>query len=238
LRYKKSIPRRKPKKRKPNPTIRAMNKSLFTILAVCSMVVSAHAQYFILDSGLNIGDGSSPTATTGGLVWLDPDGNLAHATLDTTQDINLGLLWGTSAASVTTRLNIDPMNLDTGGAAGSGNWIAGQLTGEEDISGYGSGAILDPNGNSYFPPGEAVGSTVWLVIQGWTGSSTTYSNALAAGGLRGQTAPFSVTLVQNTSVFPDDAHTMSALVLSVPEPSLPALTALGGVAFALLRRRN
>lgn len=212
-------------------------KTLVTIVALCSMAAAASAQYFVIDSGPNGGDGSSPTATTGGLVWLAPAGNPAHAVLDTNQDINLGVLWGTSSSSVTTPLNIDPMGLNTGAAAGSGNWIASQVTGQEDITGYGSGAILDPNGLSYKPPGEAVGTTIWLVLQGWTGSSTTYANASVDGGLSGQTAPFSVTLVANTSVFPSDSHTMSALVLT-PEPSLPALSALGASAFALLRRRR
>src|SRR5579871_4259417 len=98
-----------------------MKKSFITILALCGMAVSASAQgVFTIDSSANTGDGTSPTATTGGLVWLEPG---STPILDTTQDISLSVLWGTTPGNVTTHLNIDPLGLDTGAAAGSGNWI-------------------------------------------------------------------------------------------------------------------
>src|SRR6185437_6243254 len=106
-----------------------MKKHFAMILAVCGMAVSAGAQgTFIIDSSANTGNGSGPTATTGGLVYL-------NGVLDTSVDINLSVLWGTTAATATTALNIDPLGLNTGAYASGGNWIAGQPTGAEDITG-------------------------------------------------------------------------------------------------------
>jgi len=220
-----------------------MKKSFVTILALCSMVVYVHAQgSFVIDSSVNIGNGSGPGATTGGLVWIlnyNTDPTNGTPNLDTDTDINLSVLWGTSAGSVTTHLNIDPLGLNTGVGAGSGNWLASQPTGMEDITGYGSGALLDINGNAYFPPGEAAGTTIWLVLQGWTGSATTYANSFFGGGEAGQTAPFSITLAANTSPVQPDVHGMGALVIGgIPEPSMLALSSLGAAALMLVRRKK
>src|SRR5579862_6970426 len=210
-----------------------MKKLPASILGICSMVAYVHAQgSFIIDSGFNSGDGSGPLATTGGLVYVPSGGTWV---VDTVEDINLGVLWGTSPANVTTALNIDPLGLNTGIYAGTGNWYASQPTGELDITGYGSGALLDINGNQYFPPGQAAGTTIWLVLEGWTGNTPSPFDA----PLFGETAPFSITLAANFSPFQPDVHTMGSLNLTIdPEPSVPALTALAGVAFALFRRRK
>ncbi|HLX68973.1 MAG TPA: PEP-CTERM sorting domain-containing protein [Verrucomicrobiae bacterium] len=213
-----------------------MKKSFVTILALCGMIASVHAQgAFVIDSSINIGSNPGPLATNDGLVYITPDGNPAHSVLDTTQDINLAVLWGTSAGNVTTPLNIDPLGLNTGIYAGTGNWYASQPTGHLDITGYASGALLDVNGNQYFPPGQAAGTKIWLVLEGWTGNTPSPFDA----PLFGETAPFSITLAANFSPFQPDVHTMGSLNLTIdPEPSVPALTALAGVAFALFRRRK
>src|SRR5579862_10003892 len=213
-----------------------MKKLPASILGICSMVAYVHAQgSFIIDSGFNSGDGSGPLATTGGLVYVPSGGTWV---VDTVEDINLGVLWGTSPANVTTALNIDPLGLNTGIYAGTGNWYASQPTGELDITGYGSGALLDINGNQYFPPGQAAGTTIWLVLQGWTGNSATFAGATGASG---QTAPFSIVLAANNSPVQPDVHTMGALVLTssaVPEPSILALSGIGAAALMLVRRKK
>lgn len=211
-------------------------KKLASLLGICSITAYVHAQgVFIIDSSLNGGDGSLPTATTGGLVW----GPFPFGGLDTTVDIDLGVLWGTSRANVTTPLNIDPLGLNDGAYAGCGNWIASQATGETDITFLGNGAIIDPNGNDYVVPGEAAGSTIYLLLQGWTGNSSTYNGVNFTGpnaGVKGETAPFAITLDTITSATPTDVHTMGALIFG-PEPSLPALSALAA-ALALFHRRK
>jgi len=215
-----------------------MKKLAASILGICSMVAYVHAQgSFIIDSSVNGGTGSGPGATTGGLVWLQSSVG-GPTNLDTTTDINLGVLWGSSAATATTALNIDPLGLNTGAYASSGNWIASQATGQLDVTGYGSGALLDINGNQYFPPGQAAGTTIFLVLQGWTGNSATFAGATGASG---QTAPFSIVLAANNSPVQPDVHTMGALVLTssaVPEPSILALSGIGAAALMLVRRKK
>jgi|SRR5579862_3205284 len=211
-----------------------MKKLPASILGICSMVAYVHAQgSFIIDSGFNSGDGSGPLATTGGLVYVPSGGTWV---VDTVEDINLGVLWGTSPANVTTALNIDPLGLNTGIYAGTGNWYASQPTGELDITGYGSGALLDINGNQYFPPGQAAGTTIWLVLQGWLGSSTNY----AAASIAGQTAPFSITLAANNNPAQPDVHGMGALDLGIliPEPSTLSLSSVSAAVLMLARRKK
>lgn len=215
-----------------------MQNRFVTILALCSLAVSASAQgTFVMDSGANYGNGSGPTATTGGLVWIvsyslgDPINGTP--VLDTSTDINIGLLWGTAPGGVTNQFNLDSGGLNH---PSSPNWLASQPTGAGDITSYGGGAIFDPNGNGYVVPGEAAGTTIWLVLQGWTGNSTSFG---IATGETGQTAPFSITLAANTSPLQPDLHNMPALVIEgVPEPSLPVLSAIGALAFAFFRRRK
>ncbi len=212
-----------------------MRKSFVTTLALCGMVAYLHAQgTFIIDSGANFGNGSGPAATTGGLVWL------AFGGLDNTQDINLGALWGMSASSVNNVLNLDPDNLNS---LPNPNWLANQATGSGDITSYGGGAIFDPNGNSYVVPGAAAGTTIFLVLEGWTGNATNFAAADAFGStaLVGDTAPFAITLAANTSPLQPDTRGMSALVLipaDFPEPSTLALSSLGAAALMLVRRRK
>jgi hypothetical protein len=211
-----------------------MKKVAAIILGLFGLAAYANAiGYMIIDSGANGGNGSGPTATTGGLVWLDPDGNLAHATLDTNVDINVELLWGPTANSVNNVVNLDP---EGSNSPASPYLLANQPTGREDITGYGNGGILDIQGYPAGIPGEAAGSTVWFILVGWTGNSPTPDGPNVQ--LEGETAPFALTLVPNTDPVAPDTRSMSALVLSAPEPSLPALTALGGAAFALFRRRK
>ncbi len=210
-----------------------MKKLTAIILGLFGLVAYANALgTIIIDSTANMGNGSGPTATTGGLVWLDPDGNLSHATLDTNVDINLEVLWGTSANNVNTILNLDPGGLNS---PANPNWLANQATGAGDISLFGGGVLFDPNGYSYIIPGIDAGTTIWLQLVGWTGLGTTPATAT---GLVGQTTPFSIVVSANTSPFQTDTHTMGALVLSAPEPSLPAMSALCTAAFALFRRRK
>ncbi len=209
-----------------------MKKLAASILGICSMVAYVHAQgTFVIDSGANFGNGSSPGASTGGLVWIQttPGG----ATNLETSDINLGLMWGATAGSVSTVINMDPGGLNS---TSNPNWLASQPTGQGDMTSYGGGAIFDPNGNGYVVPGAGAGTTIFLVLQGWTGNATSFA---AASQQAGATAPFSITLAANTSPLQPDIHTMGALVLTpVPEPSILALSGIGAAALMLIRRKK
>ncbi|HLX70909.1 MAG TPA: PEP-CTERM sorting domain-containing protein [Verrucomicrobiae bacterium] len=208
-----------------------MRKITATLLSLFGLVICTNAQgFFVIDSSANAGNGSGPTATSGGLVYLDPDGILSDATLDTDVDINLSIKWGTSAGSVNNVLNLDPVGLNS---PANTSWLANQPTGAGDISTYADGAILDLNGNVYFVPGEPSGATIFVQLYGWTGNSPTFDN----GTLKGVTTPFAVTLGSGSSPVDPDIRGMSALVL-VPEPSPPALFALSVFGFTMFRRKK
>jgi hypothetical protein len=206
-----------------------MKKLILTSLGLFSLVARASAQgTFTIDSGANFGDGSTPYATTGGLVWVWNTSPVVE-----TSDINIGLLWGTSPTTVTTQFNLDPDGLNS---TPNPNWLASQPTGMGDMTSYGGGAIFDPNGNAYVVPGEVAGTTIWLVLQGWAGNAPSYTTSTSFSG---ETAPFAVTLAVNTSPIQPTTANMGALVLStIPEPSLPSLCSACAVALTFFRRRK
>ena len=211
-----------------------MKKVLATLVTLCGMAAYVNAQgTFIVDSGANGGNGSLPTANSGGLVWLNPTGS--NPVLDTDTDINLQVLWGTTAGGVTNILNMD---LGNANSPANPNWLASQATGSSDITFNANGSIIDPNGYSYNPGGLAAGTTVFLELTGWTGSA---ADPTLAGGsdLLGSTSVFSIVLAANTNPIQPDVHGMSALVLDpIPEPSTFALAGLGAAALLIFRRRK
>jgi len=210
-----------------------MNKIIAIILGAFGFVTSVYSQgQFIIDSSANAGNSSSPFAATGGLVWLDPDGNLAHATLDTDTDISLELLWGMTPSTVNQVLNLDPTGFNS---PANTSWLASQPTGAGDIAIPANGTIFDPNGYTYIVPGEPAGTTVYLQLLAWTGNSPTYAGAAN----RGATSIFSTVLFSGVSTSSGDTSGMSALVIQpVPEPGTCAFYALGALAFASFRRKK
>ena len=125
-----------------------MKKIIATILAIGGLALCASAQgTFFIDSSGNSGDGATTASTTGGLVFI-------NGVLDTATDINLAILWGTSAATVTTPLNLDPFNLNTGIYAGNNSLIASQATGSGDITWGEDGTIVEQNGLQYTVSGS------------------------------------------------------------------------------------
>ncbi len=210
-----------------------MKKTIATIFGVCGFAASVFSQgQFIVDSSANAGNNSTQFATAGGLVWIDPDGNLANATLDTDTDINLELLWGVTSSTVNQVLNLDPTGFNN---PASTSWLVSQPTGAGDITFGANGTIVDPNGYTYIVPGEPAGTTVYLQLLAWTGNSTTYAGAAN----RGSTSVFSTVLFSGVSSGSGDISGMSALIIQpVPEPGTGVLIALGAVTFALIRRKK
>jgi len=209
-----------------------MKKLLVTLLAVGGLAVYANAQgTMTVDSGANFGDGATVASTTGGLVFI-------NGVRDNATDINLTLLWGTTAGTVNNVLNLDPLLLNS---PANTSWLASQPTGSGDMTSYGGGAMFDPNGNTYVVPTAAAGSQIFIMLEGWTGNATSYAAALTTlGANAGQLAnPFSITLAANTSPIQPDTHGMGSLnLVSVPEPATIALGSLGGAALLAFRRRK
>jgi hypothetical protein len=209
-----------------------MKKLIATALAVVGLSACANAQgTFILDSSANNGDNATPTSTSGGLVFLS-------GVLDTATDINLALLWNTSSSSVLATPN--SLNIDPGGSAGYWSLTQSDQAGVGDITGYANGSIGDPNGNTYAISGEAIGATVWVVLEAWTGSAISYATAQTTqGAYFGSTTPFQITLASSTAIPPTDLTPMGSLnLVSVPEPTSLALAGLGGFGMLMALRRK
>jgi hypothetical protein len=215
-----------------------MKKLIVTTLAVIGLASFASAQgTFVIDTSANSGDSATISSTSGGLVFY-------NGSLDTTHDVNLGILWGLSSSSVTT-----PLNIDSGGTAGYWSLTQSDTAGATDITFNGDGTINDPNGNSYaFTTAtagaqEPAGTVVWLDVQAWTGIATSYGAVTLTGanaGLEGQSGPFSITLALNSAFPQPDIHGMGSinLLAPVPEPTTLALAGLGGAALLAFRRRK
>jgi hypothetical protein len=210
-----------------------MKKLILTAFAVVGIAVFANAQgFFIIDSSANHGNGSTPTSSTGGLVFI-------NGVLDTATDINLGILWGTTANSLTA-LNIDPTPVNGGAYTGNINWIASQPSGAADITFNGDGTLTDPNGIGYTPPGSTAGETIYLQLQAWTGTAGSYAAASVIPGVAvGQTSVFSIVLAAGSAPqYPDISGMSSLNLVSTPEPSTLAMAGLGGFGMLMAMRRK
>ena len=209
-----------------------MKKILAITLLATGMAACSNAQgTFVMDSLANAGN-PSPTSTSGGLVFI-------QGVLDTTTDVSLALLWGTSSSSVTTVYNLDP------GAANvpaNTSWLLGQSTGGGDITSYANGAIFDPNGLTYHFPTVAAGSQVWMILEAWTGTATDFASVVPNAGngvYAGATGPFAVTLSLSSAPVQADISPMGSLnLVAVPDPTSLALAGLGGFGMLMALRRK
>jgi hypothetical protein len=190
-----------------------MKKLIVGTLFAGAVTMGALAQGTLyLDNTANTD--TSPTATTGGLVFLNNNGVI---TLDN-NSFNVTLLGGASAASLTPIVTLTA----------------------SQVFAYGSGLFGDLSGNSYTVPGVAGSGIATLEVEAWTGNAASYAAALATPG----SAFGAVTFQNPTGgggtpiATPTDLTGMPALVLNTPEPSTIALGGLGAAALMFFRRRN
>jgi hypothetical protein len=193
-----------------------MNKFLLSITAFTGLTLSGPAQGVIAFNGSR-NSSPSPTASSSGEVFL---GGL----LDTTQDINAELLYGTSPANVSVpvvTLLVSSSNHGTNAAIGQ------TLSAVLDISFYHSGVLSDPNGWNYVIPNIPAGITGYFLVEGWTGNYGSYAAAAASSSVAvGQTAVFSE-LLQAPLQIPLGIGNMPALDLVIPEPSSLLMAGIG-----------
>jgi uncharacterized membrane protein len=209
-----------------------MKKTIITGLALISMAVASFGQGVIYFDGSN-NSSTSVNATTEGSVFL-------NGVLDTTTDINACLLYSTTLAGTyspiaTLLLAASTTTVTT--ATGSTQPASG------DITFFGSGSVFDNSGNSYAISGIAAGTTVYFILEGWTGNYTSYAEALASGNvsvLAGATSAFTETLTSATGTANDiqNASALNLIPVTVPEPCTMALLGLGGLSLLMIRRRK
>jgi len=187
-------------------------KKLLTTGLLVGLAVSALAQGQInLDNNLNTS--TSPTATSGGLFFLDNGSGPALITVD----FNASFYGGSDAASLVLLKTIAGAN-----AAG--------------VNAFGPGTFTDLSGNFVSIPGALTSG--FFRIDAWLGASSDYQNATT----RGQSAVFSNPLGNPQATppgTPTDFTSMPAVILTaVPEPSTFALAGLGAAALLIFRRRK
>jgi len=209
LRRKKKLAKTKfPEKQQP------MKKLLLT-LSLISLAVSSYSQ-----GQINLGNisnsGTGPTATTGGLFWLDTDGMLgAGAPVLIGTDFNVNFYGGSDANSL---VLLKSLVNSGGGAAG------------------GPGTFLDLSGTAVGIPGAL--TTGFFRIEAWIGSST-FFNAIYFCSSPVFSNPLGNPLASPPGT-PTDFTGMPAMVLEsvCPEPSTFALVGIGAAALLIFRRRK
>jgi hypothetical protein len=167
----------------------------------------------------------SPTATTGGQIWLDTGSGPVRIG---DQDINMEFLGGTTQSSLT------DLVLRSDGTTPA-RFLLSDHTADGDIiikdyypayPGY-WGIFSDPPYEAWSIPGVTAGGNYYVKIRAWTGLFNSYSAAAAGGACVGESTPFHSYFASGIS-FPGDLSAMPAVVLrAVPEPSMLLLTVAG-----------
>ncbi len=223
-------------------------RRVMAVLSVMAMVAlaagSLQAGYIVPDWEYNWGSptSESPTATTGGLWWL----NTGSGPQPLTIDINLEV-WGGTTKNNTSLCY-------------SGSYPAILLV--SDHSGYGSYEAVTQWQPSYpgmfsagayrgdLVPGttQQDGATAWIEIKAWTGDYARYSDALAASqagqavyvaDVEFQSPTSSITTVP-IQAMQDSPAMVLAKAAPAPEPSTFLLSVAGlvGLATYAWRRRR
>jgi hypothetical protein len=194
-----------------------MKRTVLTIAATVGLAGGALAQGTVyLDNTSNTS--TSPSATSEGILFKQA------AQLN--QDVNLTLLGGPNAGSLTV---IDTIF----GASAAGD-------------SFGSGLVADPSGNSFAVPGVALGATGTFELEAWLGNATSYA---AASAVVGTYVGISGTFLNSTggnlvSGIPAIASTLTGLPsfalnpVPAPEPTTMALVGIGAASLLALRRRK
>ena len=181
-----------------------MKKLILSVAAVVSCSVAGISQGVITFDGSN-NTNPYPGATSGGLVFI-------RGVLDTAEDINAELLYGTSPNNVTTpvvTLLLSSSNSGTSPAIGQILSAAG------DITFFESGQLYDLNGWAYVIPNIAIGGTGYFKVIGWKGSDVDV------------TSVFSEVLTSPNAPYLANIENMPALNLFSPEPNSLTMAAVG-----------
>jgi len=181
--------------------------------------------------------GTSLLALSGsaqGIVFADNSGAASDTTINgvanTTQDLNLELLYGSSAGAVSTPV-VTLLLSSSASPAGTPTAIGATYGAATDISFLGT--IADPSGATYTLPG---GVTDYFQVLAWTGN-TSYANATT----KGASAVFTESIPAGSTAFPADISNVGVVALTtsvVPEPSTLAMAGVGLASMLIFRRKN
>jgi hypothetical protein len=196
-----------------------MKKFILSLTALAGCSLASFAQGYISFDGSN---NSNPSlfATSSGLVFI-------NFGVDTTQDINAELLYGTSPYFYpqTPVVTLLLSSSDQGPTSAIGQ----TLSAAGDITDYANGTLYDASGDLYQIPNIPAGSTAYFQVEAWSGNYNTFDEAVDANVFTGVTATFSEVLSSGTSPLPSYINNMPALSMTVffPEPNSLTMAAVG-----------
>ena len=219
-----------------------MKKLILIMLLVTGAALGAFAQGTIFANNLmNTGvyNGAGETAfnpfagtgnpvysslvTSNGLIFtLDPTaqaGNLGYGQGSQMLgvDVNWELYGGATAGTATTLITGE---VGTNGAAAGDNANWGQFNG--------------PGSQQYVPGTTTASGTGFLDLQVWEGTATSYATSLSYKADSGAFAnPISFGTIP-----PRPLYGLPDMLLTIPEPGIPALSGLGAAALMILRRKS
>jgi hypothetical protein len=216
----------------------------FAISVLCVVAMVAFAANAALATNYNEmnldnlnNTSGSPTATTGGLIWIDKGSGPAKLA----EDINIELLGIGTTSTTPVQPTADCYQLSNGDLA---KLLLSTGTATGDVTFMESpGNFIDcgPDaGTAYAVPGSyGIKSHCWFQLLAWTGTYTSYDAAKAAGAYVGKSAVFENIA---SSVGTSELDNMPALVLAkaLPEPStllLASAGALGLLVYGWRKRR-
>jgi hypothetical protein len=191
--------------------------------------------------------GTSLLALSGsaqGITFADNSGAAFDTTIggvaNTTQDLNLELLYGSSAGNVSTPI-VTLLLSQSSTPVSSPTAAGGVYSAASDISFLGT--ISESSGSAFTVPA----GTDFFEVLAWSGQYSSYAAAEASGVVGvfgGASAVFSETVAGGATAFPADISSVGVVGLTqvpttvVPEPSTLAMAGVGLASMLMFRRKN
>jgi len=195
-----------------------MKKLILSVTAIAGLAMAGSAQQVALHDA----NSANPVSLDMSILGV----------VDTTQDVNLELLVGSSANTVTTdvvTLLLSDTTATATTALGSTQPAAGDIT-------FSGGLILDRSGNGY---GVPAGTTYYQILA-WTGTSSTYGGPGTIDEGSSPVLAFDTAGgIPTLGLPPAEEDLPSAInLVAVPEPTTLAMAGVGLASMLLFRRKN
>jgi len=202
-----------------------MKKLILSVTTLAGLSMAANAQQVALHDANSANPNSNDISING--------------VVDTSQDVNLQLLVGSSSGTVTT----DVVTLLLQGATTTPTTALGSLQPAAGDVTF-SGLIDDQSNNGY----TVAAGTTYYEILAWTGNYTSYAAAVASGqvgvdaGSSGVLAFDAAGGIPTSGLPPAEEDLASDInltqVVSTPEPSTMAMAGVGLASMLIFRRKN
>jgi len=194
-----------------------MKKLILSVTAIAGLAMAGNAQQVLFHDS-NASNPISNDITINGVT--------------STADLNLELLVGSTAGTVTT----DVVTLLLSQSTATATTALGTVQpAQGDVSAF--GVIVDATGNGYAVPA----GTDFYQVLAWTGSSSTFPGLGVAGTTAGESPVYQFDLAPASgapAATLDLPTSINLVTTAVPEPSTLAMAGVGMASMLLFRRRN